>query len=351
MPDKLPDRRSCRVEPKERMMKMKRKGKLWKLLAAGMAAMLLFAGCGSGGGSYDNASVSSSASVETGEAAMDTLAANGLETGTVDPETMENAGRKIIYTAYAAMETETFDETSASVRQMVEEAGGYISSSSARGSRTDGTRSVDYTCKIPAGNYAGFIDGLSGAGNLYRLTESTDDVTLQYVDLDARLSSLQNQLDRLEELAAEASDIETLLTIETQIGEVQYELESYTAQMRTLENQISYSTVDLTIDEVASVSEGTGFGTRVKAAFGGSWDNFVAAVQGIIIALIYLLPGLIVLGVVLAAVIPLAVCHSRETKARAASKSPGQFSGWNQPSPPVPEEPKPAPPQDEQEKG
>lgn len=347
MPDKLPDRRSCRVEPKERMMKMKRKGKLWKLLAAGMAAMLLFVGCGSGGG----ASVSSSASVETGEAAMDTLAANGLETGTVDPETMENAGRKIIYTAYAAMETETFDETSASVRQMVEDAGGYISSSSARGSRTDGTRSVDYTCKIPAGNYAGFIDGLSGAGNLYRLTESTDDVTLQYVDLDARLSSLQNQLDRLEELAAEASDIETLLTIETQIGEVQYELESYTAQMRTLENQISYSTVDLTIDEVASVSEGTGFGTRVKAAFGGSWDNFVAAVQGIIIALIYLLPGLIVLGVVLAAVIPLAVRHSRETKARAASKSPGQFSGWNQPSPPVPEEPKPAPPQDEQEKG
>ena len=330
---------------------MKRKGKLWKLLAAGMAAMLLFVGCGSGGGSYDNASVSSSASVETGEAAMDTLAANGLETGTVDPETMENAGRKIIYTAYAAMETETFDETSASVRQMVEDAGGYISSSSARGSRTDGTRSVDYTCKIPAGNYAGFIDGLSGAGNLYRLTESTDDVTLQYVDLDARLSSLQNQLDRLEELAAEASDIETLLTIETQIGEVQYELESYTAQMRTLENQISYSTVDLTIDEVASVSEGTGFGTRVKAAFGGSWDNFVAAVQGIIIALIYLLPGLIVLGVVLAAVIPLAVRHSRETKARAASKSPGQFSGWNQPSPPVPEEPKPAPPQDEQEKG
>ena len=330
---------------------MKRKGKLWKLLAAGMAAMLLFVGCGSGGGSYDNASVSSSASVETGEAAMDTLAANGLETGTVDPETMENAGRKIIYTAYAAMETETFDETSASVRQMVEEAGGYISSSSARGSRTDGTRSVDYTCKIPAGNYAGFIDGLSGAGNLYRLTESTDDVTLQYVDLDARLSSLQNQLDRLEELAAEASDIETLLTIETQIGEVQYELESYTAQMRTLENQISYSTVDLTIDEVASVSEGTGFGTRVKAAFGGSWDNFVAAVQGIIIALIYLLPGLIVLGVVLAAVIPLAVRHSRKTKTRAASKSPGQFSGWNQPSPPVPEEPKPAPPQDEQEKG
>ena len=41
MPDKLPDRRSCRVEPKERMMKMKRKWKLWKVLAAGMAAVLL----------------------------------------------------------------------------------------------------------------------------------------------------------------------------------------------------------------------------------------------------------------------------------------------------------------------
>ena len=323
---------------------MKRKGKLWKLLAAGMAAMLLFVGCGSGGGSYDNASVSSSASVETGEAAMDTLAANGLETGTVDPETMENAGRKIIYTAYAAMETETFDETSASVRQMVEDAGGYISSSSARASRTDGPRSADYTCKIPAGNYAGFIDGLSGAGNLYRLTESTDDVTLQYVDLDARLSSLQNQLDRLEELAAEASDIETLLTIETQIGEVQYELESYTAQMRTLENQISYSTVDLTIDEVGAVSEGAGFSTRLRAAFGDGWDWFVAAVQGILLVVVVMLPWLIVLAAVLAVLIPF-IRHRRKKLAahRPAPPHTGRWSGWKQPNPPQP----PAPEQPE----
>lgn len=326
---------------------MKRK---WKLLAAGLAAALLFTACGSGGGGYDNASVSSSASMETGEAAMEPMAANGLDTGTVDPETMKNSGRKIIYTANAAMETENFDETSASVRQMVEDAGGYISSSSARGSRTDGSRSVDYTCKIPAENYSSFIDGLSGAGNLYRLSESTDDVTIQYVDLDARLESLQNQLDRLEELAEEAADIDTLLTIETKIGEVQYELESYTAQMRTLENQISYSTVDLTIDEVGAVSEGTGFGTRVKAAFGGSWESFVGFLQGLIIALIYLLPGLIVLGVILAVVIPLLVRHSRKEKARAASQSPGQFSGWNQPSPPAPET-KPEPPADEQTKG
>ena len=294
-----------------------------RLLAAGLAMAVLFTGCGAGSGSDNMASsmsvTSSAAMEETGEMAMDTLAANDLDTGAVDPETMENSGRKIIYTAYAAMETENYDETSAAVRQMVDEAGGYISSSSARGNRADGSRSVDYTCKIPAENYSSFIDGLSGAGNLYRLSESTDDVTIQYVDLDARLRSLENQLERLEALAEEAADIDTLLTIETKIGDVQYELESYTAQMRTLENQIAYSTIDLTIDEVGAVSEGTGFGSRLRAAFGDGWDGFVSAVQGIAVAVVTMLPWLVVLAVLLAVLIPVI----RRRKKRAGRPAPG----------------------------
>lgn len=329
---------------------MKRKWKVWKLLAAGLAAMLLFTACGSGGGGYDNASVSSSASMETGEAAMGTMAANGLETGGIDADIIEDTERKIVYTASVAIETETFDDAASEIRSLVDEAGGYIASSNREGGSDGSLRWASYSCRIPAGNYASFLESLSGAGNVYRVDQSTDDVTTRYVDVEARISSLETQRDRLTELAAGAADIETLLAIETQLSDVQYQLESYTAQMRVLQNQVDYSTVDISLNEVRTVSEGTGFGTRVKAAFGGSWESFVGFLQGLIIALIYLLPGLIVLGVILAVVIPLLVRHSRKEKARAASQFPGQFSGWNQPSPPAPET-KPEPPEEEQKKG
>lgn len=319
---------------------MKRKWKPIRLLVAAMTAALLLAGCGAGSDNSATSSMAMSAS-DGMEITMDAAAANGLETGEIDANTLEDTERKIVYTASVSIETETFEDSSDTIQQLVDEAGGYIASSSLRGNTSKGSRSVSYSCKIPAENYKSFLESLSGTGNVYRVNQYTDDITTQYVDVEARLSTLENQRERLEELASEAEDIDTLLSIETQLGEVQYQLESYTAQMRALQNQVSYSTVDIDLSEVNNVSEGAAFGTRVKAAFGGSWDTFVAAVQGIIIVLIYLLPGLVVLAVILAVVIPLAVRHKRKEKARKpASSTPGQWSGWKTPAeqPPVPEE-------------
>ena len=320
---------------------MKRKWKPLRLLAAAMTAALLLAGCGAGS---DNSATSSMAMSATDEMEITMDAANGLETGEIDANTLEDSERKIVYTASVSIETDTFEDSSDTIQQLVDEAGGYIASSSLRGNTGRGSRSVSYSCKIPAEHYKRFLESLSGTGNVYRVNQYTDDITTQYVDVEARLSTLENQRKRLEELASEAEDIDTLLSIETQLGEVQYQLESYTAQMRTLQNQVSYSTVDIDLSEVANVSEGTAFGTRVKAAFGGSWDTFVAAVQGLIIALIYLLPGLVVLAVILAVVIPLVIRHKRKERARKpASPAPGQWTGWKTPAekpeqPPVPEE-------------
>ena len=82
------------------------------------------------------------------------------------------------------------------------------------------------------------------------LSESTEDVTADYVDVEARLNSLEAQRQRLEELRAQAGNLEDLLAIENQLTQVQYQIESYTGQKRVLDDQITYSTVNVYLDEV-----------------------------------------------------------------------------------------------------
>ena len=69
--------------------------------------------------------------------------------------------------------------------------------------------------------------------------ESTQDVTSAYVDVEARLKSLKLQEERLYAMMEQAGDLETLLAIQNQLTEVQYQIESYTAQQRTYDDLIS----------------------------------------------------------------------------------------------------------------
>ena len=66
-----------------------------------------------------------------------------------------------------------------------------------------------------------------------------EDITNQYVDVEARLESLQAQQERLYELLEQAQDIETVLAIQNQLTEIQYQIESYTAQQRSYDQQVS----------------------------------------------------------------------------------------------------------------
>ena len=99
--------------------------------------------------------------------------------------------------------------------------------------------------------------------------------------------------------------------------------------MRSYDNQVDYSTVNVYLREVRKVSEGTGFGTRVRAAFSGSWDNFVEGVQRFVIAVIYALPLICILAVIAVIVIPLVIRHNRRVRAHRTQVQPSGTSGWN----------------------
>lgn len=76
------------------------------------------------------------------------------------------------------------------------------------------------------------------------------DVTTQYMDIEARLSNLTAQRTRLQELQASAENLADLLEIESSLSDVQYQIESWQSQLDWYSQQVSCSTVYLSLDEV-----------------------------------------------------------------------------------------------------
>ena len=138
---------------------------------------------------------------------------------------------------------------------------------------------------------------MGNVGSITYRSEQTEDITSRYVDVQARIDSLEAQRTRLQQLRDQADTLEDLLTIESQLSEVQYQLESYTAQRTLYDDQVDYCTVTVSLSEVQAYTPVNTFSSRLSSAFGESLHGFVRFWQDLAILLVYALPYLAVLAV------------------------------------------------------
>ena len=139
-----------------------------------------------------------------------------------------------------------------------------------------------------------FVNGLKDTTNVRSFSENTEDVTLQYTDLDTHIKALREELDALFSMMEQATSMEDILAIQSQITEVRYEIENYESQLRVYDNQVNYSTIYLDLYEVTRESSTTGktFGDRVYTRWN---DNLYRMGQGFQNFLIGFLGGLPIL--------------------------------------------------------
>ena len=155
------------------------------------------------------------------------------------------------------METETFEELLATITEKTESFSGYIEESyTYNGSNYygRGTRNASMTIRIPAQQLDAFLSSVSEVSNVISRNDSVSDVTLQYVDMESHKKALTAEQDRLLELLEQAESVEDIITIESRLSDVRYQIESMESQLRTLQNQVSYSTVYLDIQEVEKLT-------------------------------------------------------------------------------------------------
>lgn len=286
-------------------------------ITAALAAAALLVGCGSIS-SNDGGYYATEAAAQ--ESCNYDSAAGAVDSSLMPANAADETAQKIIYNASLSMESTDFDAARETLMAAVEANNAWMESTSVYGTEKDHDRSADYTVRVPVDNYRAFLAAAGEAGSVRNVSENAENITSSYIDVQARLTALEAQRTRLNELADQAETTADLLEIESQLSDVQYQLENYTRQLRNMDQQVSYSTVDIYLEEVATLTPtGVTFTERIADAFGGGWDAFVGFVQGLVIALVYLWPVVLIVIAVIAA---LRFWRKRHPKAPKAPKAP-----------------------------
>ncbi len=255
------------------------------------------------------------------------------------PAVNDLAARKMIRRANLAVETEEFDALLATVEEKIAALGGYTESFDvSNNANYFGSQSHRYaamTVRIPEDNYDLFLNNVAEVSNVLSRHETVQDVTLQYVDIESHKKVLLTEQERLITLLEQADNIEDIIVIERRLSEVRYQIESMESQLRTYDNLIDYSTINLSINEVVQltpVREQTTW-EKISTGFAKSWSNLGLFFKNLFIFLVVSFPYLLVIAafvVFILLIVRLCTGRSRRKKTPGGSGQPPQ-GGSGQP--------------------
>ena len=164
------------------------------------------------------------------------------------------ANRKLIRNANVNVETKTYDDFTAALEQQMASHGAYVQNGETNGSAERGNRWASYTIRIPENRYTSFLSVVSEMGTVTYKSESVQDVTMEYTDVEARIRALEVEHDTLLSILEKCERLEDVITVQSRITEVQYQLDSYQSRLRRYDDLISYCTVYLSVNEVERVT-------------------------------------------------------------------------------------------------
>ena len=189
---------------------------------------------------------------------------------------------KIVKTAYVTLEVKDVPGATDTLKSLATAQGGYVSSSSMN--RDSANRVyASVTIRVPVTAFDQTMEQLKPVGTVVSAQSSAQDVTEEYVDLNAQKTALQNQLDQYNKILAKADKVEDVLNVQVQIERVQVELDRIEGRLKYLGSQVDYSTITVSLQEPAPIGGG------VTHDFNEVINSGIAAFLGVIDALIVLL--------------------------------------------------------------
>ena len=197
----------------------------------------------------------------------------------------DDVERKLVKRADISIRVEDMEKADTSLSALMERYGAYAAFTEI------GENYLHYSIRVPSISYSAFLDGANSLGKTLRRSESAEDVTLRYFDLEGRLATKRELLKTFQAYLGRARNIEEILSVETRIADLQSEIEGTGKELRNLANRIDFATVDLNISgPVASTPyRGPTLGERTRELFSG-FGTFLSTI-------VVFLTGIVIYGI------------------------------------------------------
>ena len=268
-----------------------------KVSALSLTALLALTGCSSMADSLEETSVSMGtpdiAYTEDMAVEMDMQGRADESAGSFEPD--------IIRTGYLSLSVDSPSDTADEITGVVEAAGGRIASRSDYTPVDYGQPSSYLEARIPYDVLDATVESIQGLGDVQEVSLNSVDVSLQKIDLDARIDVLEAAIERLNELLAEAASTSDLIAVESALSERQAELDSLQSQRDYLSDQTLFATLSISLITPANATpaEPDGFLDGIVRG----WESILAFFAGTIVWAGILVPWLGLVAVVVVAIV------------------------------------------------
>ncbi len=266
--------------------------RLLTLGIAGIAAIGVLTACS---GSPGNMAPQSGSAPSAPAAGMkDGVTAEAPEFGPAPP--LETK-RDVVKTASMTITASNTSEAADKAAVLAENADGRVDSRTEDAGSGQGRARTSVVLRVPVAKLDGVVRDLKSLGTVQNAETTSEDVTAQRVDLDARIKALQTSVDRLLGIMSDAKDPEALIAAENALSQRQADLDSLRAQRDQLGDRIDYSTVNVTFvaEQIGGPSpqKYEGFTGQIERG----WNGLTSVLSNLVLLFGLMLPWLGALAV------------------------------------------------------
>ena len=278
----------------------------------------LLSGCGNNVATpaFEDAPYSDEIAAEAPELASEmSMDAVGVDGGTVSGAvsgTDSRANQQIIRTAYVSVDVDDVATGVSAIADLTADLEGQLQSQSVQGTGEDS--SANMTVRVPASNLDALLASIDTLGEVTSSSVDAQDVAVEVIDLEARITTLEESIDRLRDLQGQAASVADLVTVESELSARQAELESLTARRDYLMRQVELSTAYISL---TTTTTGPGVTPDFLGGLERGWNSLISLAAGLITLGGFLTPYLLIAGAITAIVLIIVALSRRDRKEKS----------------------------------
>ena len=259
-----------------------------------LASLVLICACGVSSGSGESsaedsassASDSSGGATAKGAGEVSSLSQSGGQSTTDTASTRRAVtplSRSVVSTGQVSLHSSRLAEARAEVVRLVAGWGGTISDEQTVSDERGRIDSSTLSLRVPTARFAAAMDTLAGIGQVDQQSRSSEDVSTQVIDTDARVRAAERSIRSIEGLLGRATKLSDVIAIESSLARRQADLDSLKQQQAYLVDQTSLSTIAVTLSTPprAGKQETRGFLAGLVAGWQALQDGAAVALTAL----------------------------------------------------------------------